>query len=438
MAPGAANRESADATAGRQLLLMLRIPPSHFQAGDIYGGGYQTAPGRAARRRLARTLAYAHGARLRDDWPMPALGLDCFVLEASSAQARTQLLRQLAADPRVESVQPMQTFRLLGTGGPERQRGVGAGDPLAAAQPAMADWHLRDLHRLATGRHVVVAALDTGVDAAHPDLRGQRMQTRNFVDGSRYTAETHGTEVAGIIAAGTDDGVGIAGIAPGVRLLALRACWQLVQGGAACSSFSLAKALQFALQAKAQVVNLSLTGPSDPLLARLLDVALQRDVAVIAAFDLQAVDGGFPAAHPGVFAVAGLQPQRPLPMGTLLAADRGIPAPRPGGGWELVSGTSFAAAQVSGLVALLRQLAPRLDAARLRAALMPPAISAHPSTPAAQVPPAQSLLATAPTGLGLPTRRLQSIDACAAVGRVAGRCACDCVMAQTARSMPRQ
>ena len=418
----AADDAAAATVVGRQLLLMLRVPPPHFRPEAGYGGGYRDAPGRDARRRVARSLARAHGLRLVDDWPMPALGLDCFVMEAPSAGLRAQLLAQLAADPRVESVEPMQAFRVLADGT------AGGGDPLAATQPAMTDWHLRELHKLATGRHVTVAALDTGVDATHPDLRGQQLQTRNFIDGNAYAGETHGTAVAGIIAARADDGVGIAGIAPGVRLLGLRACSQLARGGAACSSFSLAKALQFALEAKAQVFNLSLTGPRDRLLGRLLDVALARGVSVVGAVDVQAADGGFPASHPGVLAVAGLQPPRPLPMGTLpssvlRAPDRGIPAPRPGGGWDLVSGTSFAAAQVSGLVALLRELSPRLGATDLRAAL---------STPATSTP-----MASTPIGLGLAPKRPPSIDACAAVGRVAGRCACDCVVAQVGL-LPRQ
>ena len=417
----------ADDAAGatvvdRQLLLMLRVPPPHFRPEAGYGGGYRDAPGRDARRRVARSLARAHGLRLLDDWPMPALGLDCFVMEAPSADLRAQLLAQLAADPQVESVEPMQAFRVLATGR------AGGGDPLAATQPAMTDWHLRELHKLATGRHVTVAVLDTGVDATHPDLRGQPLQTRNFIDGNAYAGETHGTAVAGIIAARADDGIGIAGIAPGVRLLGLRACSQLSRGGAACSSFSLAKALQFALEAKTQVFNLSLTGPRDRLLGRLLDVALARGISVVGAVDVQAADGGFPASHPGVLAVAGLQrsqalPSGTLPSGVLRAPDRGIPAPRPGGGWDLVSGTSFAAAQVSGLVALLRELSPRLGATDLRAALSAPATS----TP----------VASTPIGLGLAPKRPPSIDACAAVGRVAGRCACDCVVAQ-AGLIPRQ
>jgi hypothetical protein len=423
----AADDAAAATAVDRQLLLMLRVPPPHFRPEAGYGGGYRDAPGRDARRRVARSLARAHGLRLLDDWPMPALGLDCFVMEAPNADLRARLLAQLAADPRVESVEPMQAFRVLADGM------AADGDPLAATQPAMADWHLRELHKLATGRHVTIAALDTGVDATHPDLRGQPLQTRNFIDGNAYAAETHGTAVAGIIAARADDGIGIAGIAPGARLLGLRACSQLARGGAACSSFSLAKALQFALEAKAQVFNLSLTGPRDRLLGRLLDVALARGVSVVGAVDVQTADGGFPASHPGVLAVAGLQSSRPspagalpsgtFPMSVLRAPDRGIPAPRPGGGWDLVSGTSFAAAQVSGLVALLRELSPRLGATDLRAALSAPATS----TP----------MVSTSMGLGWAPTRPSSNDACAAVGRVAGRGACDCAVAQ-AGLMPRQ
>ena len=435
--PASGADADASVAVDRQLLLMLRAPPPHFRPEASYGGGYRDAPGRDARRRVARSLARAHGLRLLDDWPMPALGLDCFVMEAPSADGRARLLVQLAADPRVESVEPMQAFRML------RDVMAADGDPLAATQPAVADWHLRELHKLATGRHVTIAVLDTGVDATHPDLRGQPLLTRNFIDGNAYAAETHGTAVAGIIAARANDGIGIAGIAPGARLLGLRACSQLARGGAACSTFSLAKALQFALEAKAQVFNLSLTGPSDRLLARLLDVALARGTSVVAADDIDAPDGGFPASHPGVLAVAGLQSSRRLRAGALAssvpatgvpatgmlppdvlrAPDRGIPAPRPGGGWNLVSGTSFAAAQVSGLVALLRELSPHLGATGLRAAL---------ATPATSTP-----MASTPIGLGLASKRPQSIDACAAVGRVAGRCACDCVVAQ-AGLMPRQ
>ena len=114
-------------------------------------------------------------------------------------------------------------------------------DPLYAAEPAAAQWHLADLHRIATGRGVKIAVIDSGIEVGHPDLAGQILLSRNFVAGQSALAEQHGTGVAGIIAAKADNGIGIAGVAPGARLLALRACWQ-TPGGTVCDTLSLAKA----------------------------------------------------------------------------------------------------------------------------------------------------------------------------------------------------
>ena len=71
-----------------------------------------------------------------------------------------------------------------------------------------------------------------------------------------------------------------------------------------CDTLSLAKALYFAIGHDAQVINLSLSGPPDPLLGRLIDAALSRGMVVVGALDPNAADGGFPADHPGVVAVS--------------------------------------------------------------------------------------------------------------------------------------
>jgi hypothetical protein len=390
---------AADALAEQaQILVMLRAAPPHFSPIDGYAGSYLSAPDREAHRRTARRLAREHGLTLVSDWPMPDLGVDCFVMQTRRREQVASTVQALAADPRVESAQPMHLFRVLGQG-----------DPLYALQPAARQWHLSELHALTTGRGQLIAELDSGVELDHPDLRGQVAQARNFVGDGEYRAEAHGTAVAGLMVAKAGNGLGIAGIAPEARLLALRACWQMQPDdpAAVCSSFTLAKALQYALQNRVQIVNLSLAGPSDRLLERLLDVAMARQVTVVGALDEAAADGGFPADYPGVLAVAGEHVASDLP-GLLRAPGEELPTTTMGQGFGFVSGSSYAAAQVSGLVALLRELTPAIRPSELHTAL------------------------STGTALGLPMSRSVMIDACAAVARASGRCACDCRAASAA------
>ncbi len=386
--------------AERQILVMLRVPPPHFRPDATYLGNYETRVGRVARQRVAEGLAAKFKLRVVDDWPMPALGVDCFVMEAPKDVVMGQLVENMASDARVEWVQSMNVFHLLGHN-----------DPLFPLQPTADLWHLAEIHQITTGKNVRVAEIDSGVEFDHPDLRGQVAIVRNFVDGRAAVPETHGTAIAGIIAARADNGVGIVGVAPQATLMALRACWQASADGslAGCSSFTLAKALQFALDQGAKVVNLSLGGPPDRLLARLLNVAMSRGMVIVAATDPTAKDGGFPASVAGVLAVAA-DDVHDSPAATLVAPGQDIPTTLPGDRWGLVSGSSFAAAQVAGLVALLLDLAPNQTPQQIRLTL--------------------GLSETAATS---PDHRA-IVDACAAVARTVGACACGCPIARGAVS----
>jgi subtilisin family serine protease len=379
----------------RQVLVMLRLPAPHFRPDVNYTGSYDRGAGRDARRQIAERLANQYGLKIIDGWPMPALGVDCFVMVAPGNASLAQIVEKLSLDPRVESAQSMQLFRVLAYN-----------DPLYPLQPSAKVWHLDELHKITTGRRVRVAEVDTGVNASHPDLIGQVAVARNFVDDRRDVAESHGTAIAGIIAARADDGIGIAGIAPEAKFLALRACWQTAASGDAtafCSSFTLAKALQFALDENAQVINLSLGGPRDRLLERLLDTALSRGITIVGAVDPEVGNGGFPASHRGVLAVAG-DDGHDVAEGILLAPGRDIPTTMAGQKWGFVTGSSFAAAHVTGLVALLRELAPDLRPQQLREALAPRALR------------------------GAVDNRRVIVDACEAVRRTAGTCACACTV----------
>jgi hypothetical protein len=332
---------------GQQILMMLRLPPQHDHPGAAYAGAYGDSAGQDARRRIAGRVARQHGLILEAHWPMPLVGLDCFVMTAPADQTPQQAVQALSQDPQVEWSQPMHQFNGQGaTGEPN--------DPLFRVQPAAREWRLADLHRIATGRGVRVAVIDSKVDADHPDLKGQVQISQDFVGGRPAPAEQHGTGVAGVIAALSNNNLGIAGVAPNARLMALRACWQVGDAGAVCDTLSLAKALHFAIDHHAQVINLSLSGPPDMLLGKLIDIALARGIAMVGAFDSAQADGGFPASHAGVIAVS--DGSTAAPPGVFVAPGRDVPTTQPGGRWYLVNGSSYAAAHVSGLLALVREL----------------------------------------------------------------------------------
>ena len=137
---------------------------------------------------------------------------------------------------------------------------------------------------------------------------------------------------------------------------------------------------------------------------------MARGIVIVAAVDARIPDGGFPASVPGVLAVAadGVQDSHPA---YLLAPGHDIPTTLPGQRWGLVSGSSFAAAQIAGLVALLLDLAPDQTPQQIRDTL------ANSETVASS------------------TSRRAYVDACAAVARTSGACACGCAMASSAPAM---
>ena len=396
-AGAAANPADAAEDAVRQVLVLLNLPPQHYRPDTDYSGVYGAAPGHAARRRLASQLAREHGLTLVTDWPMPLLGVDCYVMQipAGDAPERTpeRVAEAISRDPRVAWAEPMKVYR-----GQEAGRSAIAlhNDPLYPVQPAAQVWRLAELHELATGRGVRIAIVDSGVQTEHPDLAGQVVAAENFVDGRPYVAERHGTAVAGIVGALADNGIGIAGVAPQAKLLALRACWQQSLD-TLCTSLGLAKALHFAVTHEAVVINLSLSGPKDRLLGQLVDAALSRGITVVAAADPALPDGGFPASHAGVWAVA--DNASGLSARVLHAPGRDVPTTVPGGGWQLLSGSSYASAHVAGLAALLRELA------------------AAPSSPV----DSSSLVLLA----------AGQIDTCATLMRVAGPRVCSCAVVRS-------
>lgn len=348
-APISANAQPVDPTySDRQILVLLKQVTRHARGGSGHAGTYGDALSRSARERMGRRIARDAALGFVGNWPMPLIGLDCFILAVPVNVTIDQAIARVARDRDVEWAQPVNEFTTS-------QSSSTYNDPLLAVAPAARQWHLTQLHTLATGKGVTVAIIDSQIDVGHPDLAGQVSSSRDFVIGRPAQAESHGTGVAGIVAAKANNGVGSAGIAPDARLLGLRACWQRNAGaGSVCNSLSLAKALHYALERRADVVNFSLTGPHDQLLARLIDIGITRGTMIVASVDRRSASGGFPASRRGVVAVSDIE-RAPAPVGVVSAPGRDIPTTQAGGRWNLVNGSSFAAAHVSGLLALMRQ-----------------------------------------------------------------------------------
>ncbi|WP_165371531.1 S8 family peptidase [Pseudolysobacter antarcticus] len=326
-------------------------------------------------RAIATAANVAHDYDLREvsAWTIESLRLRCMLFEIPAAADRETIFTRLHKDDRVRLVQPLQDFDTYTTapdagGSTNMPEPTAYNDPYVGLQHGFTAIGAAAAQRWSNGGGIRVALIDTGVDAMHQDLAGRIELQRDFVTGSSSAAnaDRHGTEVAGVIAAVANNGLGIVGVAPAARILSYRACWP-AQGGASaarCNTFTLAQALGAAIASGAPIINLSLGGPSDPLLEELLGYAIKRGAIVVGAVPPGGRMDGFPINVKGVIAVSSSEDAQPT--GVVLAAPgRDILTLEPGGHYDYASGSSLATAYVSGAVALLLVLDHHLDAPAL-------------------------------------------------------------------------
>ena len=299
------------------------------------------------------------------------------ILDGSSVPTK---LRALDADSLVRTAQPNYLFETVQGATPvvPAQADQAAGEQVGGAaaqaadtttQYAVAKLRLGEAHTLARGDQVLVAVVDSGIDTTHPALTGVVEKSFDAL-GSNEGPHSHGTAIAGLIAGHAR----LIGAAPAVRILAARA-FSASQG----STVSIIAAIDWATGQGARVINMSFAGPSDPALERVLAAAHQKNVVLVAA----AGNAGpkspplWPAADPNVIAVTATDyDDRLYPM-----ANRGkhvaIAAPgvdilvaQPGDAYKMESGTSFSAAFVSGVAALVLQRKPQLGADAVKKVLL--------------------------------------------------------------------
>jgi len=302
----------------------------------------------------AKRVAAKYALREIANWPIRSLAIHCVVYEIPDDRTVAAVLAALSKDSNVALAEPLSEFHTLSDAKPTTVPAPASyNDPLYDLQTNLPALGIAAAHETSQGAGVRIALIDTGVDIRHPDLHGRIAGVRSFVDTRAPSSASyrHGTAMAGLIAAVANNHIGIVGIAPLAKLEVLEACWQLQPDSdeAVCNTFTLAKALAAALDSGIPLVNMSIAGPSDPLLSALIQAAMKRGIIFVGAAAEPA--DAFPVGIQGVIAAQGLQ--RSVRADAFSIPANHILTLRPDGQYDFESGTSVAAAELTGVIALL-------------------------------------------------------------------------------------
>jgi hypothetical protein len=278
------------------------------------------------------------------------------------------MIRSVARETQVAGAQPNYLYALA-EGQLAAQEQL---PPMNADQYAPERLHLLEAHKLATGSRVLVAVIDSGIDASHPDLAGAVVKSFDAVEaaGGNGTSHAHGTGMAGAIAARR----AVLGTAPRVGVLAVRAFDPRALNGEG-TTFNIIKGIDWAVENGARVINMSFAGPADPRLSDVLARASKRGIVLVAAAGNAGPNSPplYPAADRNVIAVTATDIDDKLYTGAnrgnhiaMAAPGVNVLVPAPGGIYQFTTGTSVAAAHVSGVAALLLERNPRLTPTEVR------------------------------------------------------------------------
>ena len=337
-----------------QAALNLRAVPNELVA-EI-DGALSTAE--------ADELARRHGLERLSSQGFPLLGATIGLFRIVNRRPVDTVRREFAADGSVRSVQLNFRYFLQDAKKPAIE-----GD---AAQYAVAQLRLPQAHALVRGMNVTIAVIDSGIDVKHPELANSVADSFDAL-GSSEGPHVHGTGIAGAIVAHAK----LMGSAPEARLLAIRA-FGAGSKGAQSTSYVILRGLNYAAEHGAQIINMSFAGPKDPLIERGIAATANRGILMVAAAGNAGAKSPplYPAANPNVIAVSGTDAQEKL----FAASNRGnhiaiaapgadIFLPAPDEKYQITSGTSFSAAYVSGVAALMLERNPALKPNDVRAIL---------------------------------------------------------------------
>ena len=310
--------------------------------------------------------ADAHGLSVLADLGTPAADMP----EVVSTEGRevADVVAELRGDPAVEHAEPNYVTQLA----TDVTTAVAVNDPKTGPQYSLDRMRVRDAWSLSTGSARTIAVLDTGVEFGHPDLAGRTVPGHDFVNNDSVSADDngHGTWVAGIIAANANDGIGIAGISWSDRIMPVK----IMNANGTGDTSDLTAAIVWATDHGATVINMSVGGfPNSVFVHDAVRYAWDHGVVLVGAAGNNAANGQFfPASYPEVISVSATQVDDEFTHWSNYGADVDVSAPGASilttnceackpveqdltgdHRYTYISGTSFAAPNVAGVVALI-------------------------------------------------------------------------------------
>jgi subtilisin family serine protease len=277
-----------------------------------------------------------------------------------------EVVAALENDPRIAFAQPDYVYELT-----EEVTAASLAPAAASAQYALEKLRVREAHRQALGNGVLVAVIDSRIDGSHPALAGSISAEFTAVDTPSPEAHPHGTAMAGAIAAHSE----MTGIAPAVSILAVEAFAKDASGHVIGLSYHLVRGVDWAHGKGSRLFNLSFAGPRDPALLRTMGAARRSGGIFIAAAGNAGAKSPplYPAADENAIAVTAIDDKDTLGEFANRGKHIALAAPgvdilviAPGGSADLMSGTSVAAAHITGIAALALERAVDLDLKAVR------------------------------------------------------------------------
>jgi len=290
--------------------------------------------------------------------------LKYIVVKVKNKKNLEAAIRSYQKNNKVAAVNMSPTFKTFATN-----------DPKVDQQYALSMLNVDEAQRLAGKNKVTVAIIDGGIDRNHPELKGSFLPSYNAANPMNpANPDSHGTHVAGIIAAKKDNGVGGYGINPNVNLLSI----DVFDGQDYSSDYTIAQGILYAIEKGTKVINMSLGGgyPSQ-VLEEAVKRAIDKGIVVVAASGNGGDDyANYPAAFEGVISVGSTNSSKKLSYYSTYGASTDLVAPGEDiyapyfdtakkSTFSKLSGTSMASPVVAGAASLLLSKHPNLTPAQV-------------------------------------------------------------------------